>query len=127
MSKPWRTSSAVLAGIGIGALGVHGLHAQAKPPGLYIAEHDIQDAKVYASYSDRAAETVKTFGGHFVVRGGKADSLQGEPPKGRLVVIAFDSVEKAQAWYNSPVYQEIKPIRLRAAKSRVLIAEGVPN
>jgi len=127
MSIPWRTSSALLAGIGIGALGVHGLHAQAKPPGIYIAEHDIQDTKTYASYSDRAAETVKTFGGRFLVRGGKADSLQGEPSKGRLIVIAFDNVEKAQAWYNSPAYQEIKPIRMRAAKSRVLIAEAVTN
>ena len=44
-----------------------------------------------------------------------------------MVVISFDSVEKAQAWYNSPVYQEIKPIRMRAAKSRVLIVEGVAN
>jgi uncharacterized protein (DUF1330 family) len=119
--------SALLAGIGIGALGLQALHAQARPPGIYIAEHDIQDAKTYASYSDRAEETVKTFGGRFLVRGGKADSLQGEAPKGRLIVIAFDSVEKAQAWYNSPAYQEIKPIRMRAAKSRVLIVEGVPN
>src|SRR4051812_22852467 len=127
MRQSWRTSSTLLAGIGIGAGIVQGLHAQAKPPGIYIAEHDIQDPKVYASYAARAEETVKTFGGRFLVRGGKADSLQGEPPKGRLVVVAFDSVDKAQAWYNSPVYQEIKPIRLRAAKSRVLIAEGVPN
>jgi uncharacterized protein (DUF1330 family) len=123
----WRALTALLVGIGVGALGLQALHAQAKPPGIYIAEHEVQDAKTYASYSDRAEETVKTFGGRFLVRGGKADSLQGEGPKGRLVVISFDSVEKAQAWYNSPVYQEIKPIRMRAAKSRVLIVEGVPN
>jgi uncharacterized protein (DUF1330 family) len=127
MRLSWRTLSSLLGGIGIGAGIVHGLHAQAKPPGIYIAEHDIQDPKVYASYSARAEETVKTFGGRFLVRGGKAESLQGEPPKGRVVVVAFDSVEKAQAWYSSPGYQEIKPIRLRAAKSRVLIVEGVPN
>ena len=127
MRPSWTSSLALLAGVGIGAGLVQGLHAQAKPPGVYIAEHEVQDPKVYASYAARAEETVKTFGGRFLVRGGKADSLQGEGPKGRLVVISFDSVEKAQAWYNSPVYQEIKPIRMRAAKSRVLIVEGVPN
>jgi uncharacterized protein (DUF1330 family) len=127
MKPLWGTPLALLAGIGIGAVGMQGLHAQAKPPGIYIAEHDVQDPKVYASYAARAEETVKTFGGRFLVKGGKATSLQGEPPRGRVVVIAFDSVEKAQGWYQSPAFQEIKPIRMRAAVSRVLIVEGVPN
>jgi uncharacterized protein (DUF1330 family) len=127
MRPLWTSSLALLAGIGIGAGIVQGLHAQAKPPGVYIAEHEVQDPKVYASYAARAEETVKTFGGRFLVKGGKANSLQGEPPKGRVVVITFDSVEKAQGWYNSPAFQEIKPIRMRAANSRVLIVEGVPN
>jgi uncharacterized protein (DUF1330 family) len=39
-------------------------------------------------------------------------------------VIKFDSMEKAKAWYDSPAYQEIRPIRHRAAKSRVFIVEG---
>jgi uncharacterized protein (DUF1330 family) len=41
-------------------------------------------------------------------------------------VIAFDSLEKAQARYESAAYQEIKPIRLKAAKSRAFVVEGLP-
>jgi len=41
------------------------------------------------------------------------------------VVIAFDSMEKAQAWEDSPAYAAIKPIRQSSAKSRIFIAEGV--
>jgi uncharacterized protein (DUF1330 family) len=52
--------------------------------------------------------------------------LEGEPRKG-IVVIAFDSVEKAQAWYESLAYRELRPIRHRAAKSRVFIVEGRPT
>jgi uncharacterized protein (DUF1330 family) len=41
------------------------------------------------------------------------------------VVIAFDSMEKARGWYGSPAYAAIRPIRQRAANSRLFIVEGV--
>ena len=41
------------------------------------------------------------------------------------MVIAFDSVEKAVAWENSPAYEAIKPLRHSSAKSLVFIVEGV--
>jgi uncharacterized protein (DUF1330 family) len=47
------------------------------------------------------------------------------PPRG-IVVIAFDSTEKALAWYNSPAYEAIKPIRQGASVSRMFMAEGLP-
>jgi uncharacterized protein (DUF1330 family) len=59
-----------------------------------------------------------------VVRSDKTQSLEGEPPNG-IVVIAFDSVEKAREWYDSPAYAAIRPIRQRAAKSRIFIVEGL--
>jgi uncharacterized protein (DUF1330 family) len=46
-----------------------------------------------------------------VVRGGAVQAVEGEAPKGYVVVIAFDSMEKARAWYYSPAYDAIKPIR----------------
>jgi uncharacterized protein (DUF1330 family) len=75
-------------------------------------------------YGEKVPETLAPFEYHYVVRGGKTQSLEGEPPK-RIVVIAFDSAEKARAWYDSPAYAAIKPIRQSAAKSRIFIAEGV--
>jgi uncharacterized protein (DUF1330 family) len=42
------------------------------------------------------------------------------------VVLAFDSTEKALAWYNSPAYAAIKPIRQGASVSRMFMAEGLP-
>ena len=61
---------------------------------------------------------------HYVVRSDKTQSLEGEPPNG-MVVIAFDSVEKLREWYDSPAYAAIRPIRQRAAKSRIFIVEGL--
>jgi uncharacterized protein (DUF1330 family) len=52
-------------------------------------------------------------------------TLEGEPPKGGIVLIAFDSAEKAREWYDSPAYAAIRPIRQSAANSRIFIVEGV--
>lgn len=121
---------AVLAGVVIGALVVNGLHAQAPSaselPAFYIAEFEVTDPEGLKPYSARVASTLEPFGGRFIVRGGKIAPLEGEAPKG-LVVIAFESMEKAQAWYDSPAYQELRPIRHKAAKSRVFIVEGTAN
>jgi uncharacterized protein (DUF1330 family) len=59
-----------------------------------------------------------------LVRGGKIQTVEGEPPKGYIVIIAFDSMEKARGWYYSAAYEAIKPTRQSSTKSRILIAEG---
>jgi len=61
----------------------------------------------------------------YVARGGKTQALEGQPPKS-IVVLAFDSTEKALAWYNSPAYEAIKAIRQGASVSRMFMAEGLP-
>lgn len=108
-------------------LGISGAYAQsAKPaPAYYIVDIVVNDAEGFKPYATGVGATLEPFGGRFVVRGGKVKPLQGEPPNGRIAVIAFDSVEKAQAWYDSPAYQAILPIRLKFATSRSMIVEGL--
>jgi len=117
---------AVLAGVSIGVAGATAIHAQqAKvPPAYVIAELEVTDPATFPKYGEKVPETVAAFNGHYIVRGGKTQSLEGEPPK-RMVVIAFDSAEKARGWYDSPAYQAIKPIRQSSAKTRSFIVEGV--
>jgi uncharacterized protein (DUF1330 family) len=120
----------VVVGVVIGAFAVKGLQAQApsasKLPAFYIAEFEVIDREGLKPYSARVSSTLQPFGGRFIVRGGKIAPLEGEPPKG-IVVIAFDSMEKAQAWYDSPAYREIRPIRHKTAKSRVFILQGTAD
>jgi uncharacterized protein (DUF1330 family) len=98
------------------------------PPVYLISEADaITDAAALKTYGAKVQETLAPFNGyyHFVVAGGKTESLDGAaPPKG-IVVIAFDSSEQAHAWYSSSAYQAIKPIRQAAVKGRMFIVEGV--
>ena len=120
---------AVLAGISIGAVSITAIHAQeAKtPPAYLIAETEVTDRAAFQKYAEKVPETLARFRGsfHYVVRGGKTQALEGKPPKG-IVVIAFDSAEKALAWYNSPAYEAIKPLRQGASVSRMFMAEGLP-
>jgi uncharacterized protein (DUF1330 family) len=75
-------------------------------------------------YGPKVPATLAPYGGGFVVRGGKG--LEGEAP-GRLVIIEFDSLQNAQKWYQSPEYQALIPIRQKASKSTLFIAEGIPE
>jgi len=116
---------AVLVGALIGAAGATVLHArQAKVlPGYVVAEVDVTNPESFKEYAEKTPGTVAAFNGHYIIRGGKSVSVEGEPPK-RFVVIQFESVEKAKAWEDSPAYDAIKPIRHSSAKSRVFIIEG---
>jgi uncharacterized protein (DUF1330 family) len=116
-----------LLGALIGAAGVTAIRAQQAKvlPGYVIAEVDVTDPATFKQYSDKAPGTMVPFNGHYVIRGGKNLSVEGDAPK-RFVVIQFESFEKAKAWEDSPAYEAIKPIRHSSAKSRVFIIEGAP-
>jgi len=117
---------AVLFGVSIGVVCAMAIHAQQVKvaPGYVIAEVEVTDPASIQKYVAKLPETLVPFNSHYVVRGGKTQSLEGEPPKG-IVIIAFDSAEKAREWYDSPAYEAIKPLRLSGAKTRLFIAEGV--
>jgi uncharacterized protein (DUF1330 family) len=117
---------AVLVGIAIGVAAAVAIHAQQvkAAPAYMIGEVDVTDPATFQKYSEKVPGTLAAFNGHFLVRGGKTQALEGDPPK-RIVVIAFDSMKQAQSWDDSPAYDAIKPIRQSAAKSRLFIVEGV--
>ena len=131
-SAPKFAAVAAVAGILLGAAVTRALPAeQAKtpPPAYIIAEVERdptrpQDPAAARRYAEEAPKSLLAFGGRYVVRGGKAEALEGDAPKGYIVVIGFDSLERARAWYSSAAYEAIKPIRQSATKSRLLLVEG---
>jgi uncharacterized protein (DUF1330 family) len=119
----------VLAGVlgaALGALAVQVLHAQARAPAYLVAEIDVTDADLYKQYLEKGGPLYAQFTGRFPVRGGKIDTVAGEPPK-RAVIAVFDNLAQAQAFRDSSAYQELVPLRDKASKFRAYIAEGVAN
>jgi uncharacterized protein (DUF1330 family) len=127
MKTNFTVALAMLAGVAVGAVAVQGLHAQGKPPVYYVGENDVTDPDGYAKeYIPRARELIIAGGGRYVAAG-KATSLEGEPPKSRIVVLAFDSMEKIQAWRNSAAFKEHRKIGDKYAKFRSYAVDGVPQ
>jgi uncharacterized protein (DUF1330 family) len=48
-----------------------------------------------------------------------------EPPKSRIAIMAFESIEKARAAFNSSAYKEAKKAGDKYAKFRVYAVEGL--
>src|SRR6516164_9842401 len=125
-------SLAVAAGFGLGAITVHGLHAQAKPPIYYVAEIDVTNPDAYANeYAPKAQALIKSHGGRQLAIGGTGGAgakavtaLDGAPPK-RAVVQIWDSMEKLQAWRNDPQFKELRQIGGKYATFRSFAVEGV--
>jgi uncharacterized protein (DUF1330 family) len=125
METKYKLTVAILLGAIIGVAGATVLHARQMKmlPGYVVAEVDVTNPDAFKEYAEKTPGTIAKYGGHYMIRGGKFDSIEGDAPK-RFVVIQFDSVEKAKAWEDSPEYNAIKPIRHSSAKSRVFIIEG---
>ena len=124
MRRHYAVALAMLAGIALGSLGMQTLKAQRPPAAFYIAEVDVSNAAEFAKYSAAAPAIFDKYGGRYLARGGKTETLEGDPPK-RIVVVAFKSMAEAKAWWASPEYAAIKPIRHNSAKARNFIVEGV--
>ena len=128
MKANYKLILAVVTSLSIGAAGGRAIHAQQvkTPPAYIVAEIEVTDLEAIKKYGEKVPETLAPYNGHYryLVRGGKTQSLEGDAPKG-IVIIGFDSAEQARAWYDSPAYEAIKPIRQSAAKSRLFIVEGI--
>jgi uncharacterized protein (DUF1330 family) len=84
-----------------------------------------QNAEI-ADYLRRIDATLAPFDGRFAVHGVVPEVLEGDWP-GVIVVIAFPDLTTARAWYDSPAYQEILPLRTRNSDGVTLIVDGVPD
>jgi uncharacterized protein (DUF1330 family) len=92
-----------------------------------IADIEVLEPIEYEDYKKLAGPSVAVFGGRYVVRGGKVDIAEGDWTPKRFVILEFPTMAQARAWYDSAEYGQVKAIRHRTAKSRVIFAEGLPS
>lgn len=90
-----------------------------------ITEIDITDPKGYEEYKRMGPPTVAAYGGQFIARGGKMEILEGSWSPKRIVILQFDSVERATEWWNSKEYRTAKRVRHRTAITNMIVVDGV--
>ncbi|MFG2949408.1 DUF1330 domain-containing protein [Streptomyces adustus] len=79
-----------------------------------------------AEYIERITATLTAHGGRFLVHAAQHEVKEGSWP-GHVVVIAFPGITEARAWWDSPAYQEIAPLRSRHIEGDIILVEGVPE
>lgn len=101
-------SLAVVGGFALGAVSIHALHAQSKPPAFAVIETDVKDNDKY----------VKEYAP-------KAQALTRQ--KGGKVLAASSSVVVLKAWHGSPEFTENRKHGEQLARFRILALDGVPQ
>ena len=95
-------------------------------PAYAIAQVQMRDPSWVKEYGPKTEELIKKHGGHFIVRGGKMEKLEGQGALPSVtVVIEFPSVAAAKAWYNDPEYGPMIKLRQTGSDAELMVVEGV--
>jgi len=90
-----------------------------------IVDVEIRDPVRYQEYVKVVPPTIAAFGGRFLVRGGRAETLEGDWAPKRVVVLEFETMERAKAWWSSMEYAGPKGMRRSASVANMIVVEGV--
>jgi uncharacterized protein (DUF1330 family) len=127
MNTRYTVALSMLAGAALGAAAVQGLHAQAKPPVYTVTEIDVTNVDAYVKeYVPVVQLLIKKGGGKLLAASLKVTALEGSAPK-RVAINLWDSLESAQALYNSAEYKAAQKIGDKYAKFRRYAVEGLPQ
>ena len=89
-----------------------------------IANVDVTDPEQYKAYQQLSTHAMKTHNVKLLARGGETLTLEGNAPK-RTVVIEFETMGAAEAFYNSPEYLAARQSRENAAHMTMYVVQGV--
>jgi uncharacterized protein (DUF1330 family) len=125
MKKAYAIAIALVTGIGIGGMGVQTLHAQAKPPAYTVGEIDVKDEAGFTKeYLPKVQGLIKEMGGKYLAAG-KAKGYGGDPPKSRIVILQWASMDQADQYLTSDKLKEFRKIGEKYASFRNYAIEGV--
>lgn len=89
----------------------------------WVVRGDVTDPEGYKEYVALNAAAFRKYGARFLVRGGKAESMEGSA-RSRNVVLEFPDYATAMACYTSPEYATAMARRVGRADLDLIIVEG---
>ncbi len=93
-------------------------------PAYVIVDIEVLDPEGYAEYRESAPPVVARYGGKYLARGGRTETLEGDWKPSRLVILEFPSLEQAKQWWSSEEYSGPKQKRLATTNSKMIVIEG---
>jgi len=92
--------------------------------GYVVIDTEVGEGAAFAEFVEKIPAAVAAHGGHFIVRGGELDAVEGDWEPQRLVIMEFESLERARGFIASADYTSLAELRSRAVNSRVVVVEG---
>jgi uncharacterized protein (DUF1330 family) len=93
-------------------------------PAYVVTEIEVLDTERYETYKKMSPVSISAYGGRFIVRGGKVETLEGGWSPKRFVIVEFPSLERAKAWWSSQEYAEAKKLRQETSRTQMIVVEG---
>jgi uncharacterized protein (DUF1330 family) len=90
-----------------------------------VVDIDIKDPEAYKEYIRLAPASIRVYGGKYIARGGRTEVFEGNWVPKRLVILEFDSLDRARQWLDSPEYAPARAIRQAAAGADMVAIEGI--
>ena len=92
-----------------------------------VIDTEVVDEEAFSKFAEQIYEAVTAQGGTFLVRGSELDVIEGDWTPQRLVIMSFDSDDGAGGFVHSAEYTALEELRLRAVRSKVVVAAGYNN
>jgi uncharacterized protein (DUF1330 family) len=93
-------------------------------PAYVINDMEVTDPQRFEEYKKLSPPSVVQYGGKFLARGGRTETLEGDWSPRRLVVLEFPTLKHAQAWIDSPEYAPARRLRQLSSNSNLIVVEG---
>lgn len=91
-----------------------------------IASVHVTNTTEFEKYRLQVPSVTESYGGKYLARGGKQQTLEGEPFIGnRTVIVEFENYEQALKWYYSNEYSQLVKLRQAGSNGTLLVVEGV--
>lgn len=90
-----------------------------------IVDIEVTDPAAYEEYKAGVPPLVARHGGEYLVRGGQPEAIEGDWRPSRIVLFRFPDRRAIHAFLNDPDYAELKAIRERATRSRIVAVDGI--
>jgi len=91
----------------------------------FVAQYVVQNPDLYKEYQQGAGPSIQASGGELIAFDIAAEVIEGSPPGPQTVILKFEDVQAAKAWYNSEAYQAVVGKRLESTDGFAVISESM--
>jgi uncharacterized protein (DUF1330 family) len=90
-----------------------------------IVQGKVENRGLLDQYTEKAGPTIAPYKGRVLAFDEEPEVVEGRMEHPRTVIIEFPSMADFRAWYDSPEYQEILPLRLKSTPGTLIVAKGI--